>query len=81
MDIESWAARAEGHSKQKESEARETEVTITKSDFFYWCDFFFNPVINYPVFSIFNLALSSFHFIKALQSESSIILMAETISL
>ena len=35
MDIESWAARAEGHSKQKESEARETEVTITKSDFFY----------------------------------------------
>ena len=35
MDVESWAARAEGHSKQKESEAREMEVTITKSDFFY----------------------------------------------
>ena len=42
---------------------------------------FFIPVINYPVFSILNLAFSSFHFIKALQSESSIILMAEPISL
>ena len=33
--MESWAARTEGHSKRKESEAREMEVTITKSDFFY----------------------------------------------
>ena len=29
------AARAEGHRKGEEGEARETEVAITNSDFFY----------------------------------------------